>query len=138
MYNQSGLDLPFDLPTAKKIVREIESGEQVQFHHVELVYTDQNKITEINNTYLGRDYITDIISFRYDEDESDQLIEGTLYCCAPRIIEQSREFDATTDAEFQRVFIHGLLHLAGYDDQAPEDKTHMTSLEDRYLQSVSL
>jgi len=84
--------------------------------------------------------VTDIISFRLDDENddnnSDQSIEGTLYCCAPRIAEQSAEFDADTKTEFLRVIVHGLLHLTGYDDQTESDKEKMTSLENHYLQSL--
>ncbi len=63
-------------------------------------------------------------------------IEGTLYECAPRIMSQSKEFKTDNTTEFYRIFIHGLLHLAGYDDQTLEQKETMNQLEDQYLQTI--
>ena len=145
IFNPSGYPLPFNESELLACLQQIESGESVRFRNVEVVFTDEDGIVDINSEYLGRDYVTDIISFRLDDDndddnnenDSNQSIEGTLYCCAPRIAEQSSEFEADTKTEFLRVFVHGLLHLTGYDDQTESDKAKMTSLENHYLQSLT-
>ncbi|WP_340102571.1 rRNA maturation RNase YbeY [Rhodohalobacter sp. 8-1] len=136
VFNPSGHTLPFQESDLLSLLESIEKGESVQFHSIEFVFTGEAGIVDINSTYLDRSYVTDIISFRLDDDESDQAIEGTLYCCAPRIAEQSEEFDTTPEVEFLRVAIHGMLHLAGYDDQTDDDKAVMTSREDYYLQTL--
>jgi rRNA maturation RNase YbeY len=137
IFNPSGHDLPFQESSIASILKHIEEKESVQFHSVELVFTDETGIIDINSEYLNREYVTDIISFRLDDDSSNQSIEGTLYCCAPRIAEQSEEFDSTPKTEFLRIIVHGLLHLVGYNDQSDTDKEKMTSLEDHYLQILS-
>lgn len=136
IFNPSEEALPFDHHEVTAIFRAIEQNEEVAFQAVEIVFTDEDGIIEINKIYLQREYVTDIISFRYDE-QQDKQIEGTLYCCAPRIYEQSKEFDTDPGKEFLRIIIHGLLHLAGYDDQSPAQKQQMTDLEDHYLEKVS-
>lgn len=137
IYNPADYPLPFDANTATRLLEFIEAGESVAFRDVEVVFTDEDGIVDINKTYLDRDYVTDIISFRLDEGETNEAIEGTLYCCAPRISEQSEEFDTESESEFLRIITHGLLHLTGYNDGTDEEKAHMTSLEDHYLQSLS-
>ena len=138
IHNPTDYKLPFDADSATRILELIEAGESVSFREVEIVFTDEDGIVVINKRYLERDYVTDIISFRLDEDETNESIEGTLYCCAPRIAEQSSEFDTDPESEFLRIITHGLLHLAGYNDTTDDEKTQMTSLEDHYLQSLSL
>ncbi len=105
---------------------------------VEVVYVDEEGIIEINKKYLQRDYVTDIISFNYDEDEGKKNIEGTLYCCAPRIYEQSTEIGEKPETEFFRILIHGLLHLVGYDDQSDEERANMRTKENFYLRKISI
>ena len=142
IFNPTGYSLPFNESELLACLHQIESRESVRFRNVEIVFTDEDGIVDINSEYLGRDYVTDIISFRLDDEnhdngiDSNQSIEGTLYCCAPRIEEQSAEFEADTKTEFLRIIIHGLLHLTGYDDQTESDKEKMTSLENHYLQSL--
>lgn len=139
--NPSQFELPVHQESLEKLLRFIESGENVKFEFVELVYVNEDGIVEINQKYLERDYVTDIISFNYDEDESvdssNKGIEGTLYCCAPRIAEQSSELKSDPEQEFYRIFVHGLLHLAGYEDSSPEEKETMTRLENHYLELLS-
>ena len=36
------------------------------------------------------------------------------------------------------LFVHGLLHLCGWDDQTPEQRAAMAEREDRYLATVGL
>lgn len=134
IFNESSVSIPLDQASAGKIISLIEEQEEVTFDFIEVVYVDEDEIVLINMDHLDRDYVTDIISFKYDENsEGKNGIEGTLFCCAPRIAEQAEEFGETTENEFRRILIHGLLHLIGYDDQTTEDKKRMTELEDKYL-----
>ncbi len=136
--NISNIRVPIIVKDCTRLIEAIEQNEKIRFSFVELVYVDEEKIKEVNKEYLGRAYVTDIITFRYDEDTTNQDIEGTLFCCAPRISEQSREMDTPEKTEFYRIFIHGLLHLSGYDDQTEEVKDAMTARENHYLQELNL
>lgn len=135
IHNPCGFGLPLKRKTFEKILIEIEAFEDVSFRKIELVYVEEYEIVEINQTYLNQGYVTDIISFRYDESDN-QAIEGTLYCCAPRIAEQSAEYSTSLKDEFSRIFIHGLLHLIGYDHQTNDEKRNMRNLEDQYLSRI--
>lgn len=134
--NASGLNLPVDEDQLIKLMNFVEERENVIFKEIEAVYVDEAEIIEINKKYLDHDYVTDIITFRYDE-QDNRAIEGTLYCCAPRIAEQSKEFGTEVESEFLRVFIHGLIHLSGYDDKTEEEKSIMTELENYYLKQLT-
>lgn len=133
LFNPSGFSLPFAPLILSKAAKLVEKKEKVKFHTLELVFVDEHEIEQINREYLNKEYITDIISFRYD-DRNNSAIEATLYCCAPRIAEQAAEFSTELEEEFLRVYIHGLLHTAGYRDDTKEQKKTMSELEDHYLQ----
>ncbi len=135
--NTSGISVPVETEWMYKLIGLIETGENVHFQQIEVVYVDEDQITELNREYLEKDYITDIITFRYDENSGAEAIEGTLYCCAQRITEQSQEFGSGISNEFYRVFIHGLLHLTGYNDSDHSEKEAMTTREDFYLKQMN-
>ena len=137
LFNPSEFELPVQESVLQKLLQVIEQEESIRFRQVELVYVDEQGIVEINQEYLDRDYVTDIISFSYHEAQKDS-IEGTLYCCAPRIAAQSEEVESDVKEEFYRIFIHGLLHLAGYDDSTADEKEAMTKLENHYLEQLSI
>src|SRR5690625_769522 len=153
IFNMSGKPLPVDTKNFHQLMAEIEKGEGVVFDLLEVVFVSEEEIVELNKTHLNRDYVTDIISFSYSEDpgaepessegpegsdknSSFRHLEGTLYCCAPRIIEQAGELGVPVDEEFCRIVAHGMLHLAGYDDQSDDQRSKMRQMENHYLSSL--
>lgn len=135
LFNTSGLPIPVDRSLLAAATARVIEGEGISFSLLEAVFVDEDDIVEINREYLGHEEVTDIITFRYDEPPSKDGIEATLYCCAPRILEQADELKIPHKEEFLRIFIHGLLHLAGYDDGTPEQKQEIRRKEDFYLAS---
>jgi probable rRNA maturation factor len=133
LFNPSGFKLPLKKKRLQSILKLIEQNEGAKFSLIELVFVDEEEIVKHNKKYLNRDYVTDIITFRYDEESSNLSIEGTLYCCAPRIDEQAEEYNSSRKEEFYRIYIHGLLHLIGYTDQDDEQQAEMREKEDFYL-----
>lgn len=138
IFNQTSLPTPLSESQCHSILEAIGAGEGCTFIFIELVFVDEKEIIHINREHLDHHYVTDIITFGYDESESnEQQIEGTLFCCAPRIEEQARELGEPVDREFKRVFIHGLLHLVGYKDKSKAQQQEMTSKENYYLDQTN-
>lgn len=139
LFNESGLDTPLSESDFLKIANLVSKVENRYFSLLELVYVDEKTIIEVNKKYLNHDYVTDIITFPYSEagiDLISQEIEGTIYMCTQRIIEQSDELTIPAKEEFSRVYIHGLLHLCGYHDDNQSSKQEMTEKENFYLQRI--
>jgi probable rRNA maturation factor len=132
LFNTTTDELPIDQTQLQRLALIVCDLRKVAFEMVEVVYVDTTNIVEINKTYLERDYITDIITFRLDEGDN-MAIEGTIYCCAPRIKEQAAELGQDETTEFARIAAHGFLHLSGMDDQDEVSKEAMTRAEDEIL-----
>lgn len=113
-----------------RAVREVFRGEGCSAGSVDAIYCGDRMIRRINREFLEHDYATDTITFRYNE---GQEIEGEFYISLDVIGRNARRFNATFEAELLRVTIHSALHLAGYDDQSPEERAGMTAREDHYL-----
>lgn len=137
LFNQTEADLPLNKEDITSLVELVAVEESCHLSLLEVVYVDEEEIVRINREHLQRDYITDIITFRYDEDNSNKNIEGTLFCCAPRIYEQASELNEDVVQEFKRILVHGLLHLCGYDDSSPKEKKQMTDRENFYLEKLA-
>lgn len=138
IFNETGSTIPLEESSYSKIASLITDKEQCSFNFIEVVYVDENEIVRLNQEHLNRDYITDIITFRYDDGQDKNDIEGTLFCCAPRITEQAKEFGESLQREFLRIYIHGLLHLIGYEDESEQQKEEMTAKEEIYLDLADL
>ena len=98
---------------------------------ITFIFSNDDKLRELKKEYFGEDVYTDTISFNLEE-ESDP-IEGEVYISLERVSENAHTFQQDFITEYKRVIIHGCLHLLGYNDELPEDKTIMTELEETYL-----
>lgn len=76
-----------------------------------VVLTGNAEIRELNREYRGIDKPTDVLSFPMD----DPYLLGDIVISTEKAASQAEEFGVAFDEEMARLFIHGLLHLAGYD-----------------------
>ena len=98
---------------------------------ITFIFSNDEKLRKLKKEYFGEDVFTDTISFNLEE-ESDP-IEGEVYISLERVSENAHTFQQNFITEYKRVIIHSCLHLLGYNDELPEDKTKMTELEEKYL-----
>ena len=98
---------------------------------ITFIFSNDDKLQKLKKEYFGENVFTDTISFNLEE-ESDP-IEGEVYISLERVSENAHTFRQDFITEYKRVIIHGCLHLLGYNDELPEDKTKMTELEETYL-----
>src|SRR5690625_6713127 len=60
--NQTGEGIPVGDLLLKEILQHMEKRFGVRFQMIELVYVDENEIVRINREFLGKEYVTDIIT----------------------------------------------------------------------------
>ena len=99
------------------------------------IFTSDDNLLNINKLYLNHDYYTDIITF--DNTDSENHIEGDIFISIDRVRENSQKFGATFEEELARVMIHGILHLAGYNDRTKKEKEMMRKMEDQFLSGLN-
>lgn len=97
---------------------------------VNIIFCSDNYILDINQKYLQHDYFTDIITFDYCEGKT---LSGDLFISVDTVRENAIFYGTEFDDELNRVIVHGLLHLIGYDDHSEEDQKTMRSKENYYL-----
>ena len=98
---------------------------------ITIVFSNDSKLRKLKKEYFGEDIFTDTISFNLEE--KGDPIEGEVYISLDRVFDNADIFKQDYIKECKRVIIHSCLHLLGYNDELPEDKTKMTELEDTYL-----
>lgn len=98
---------------------------------INYIFCDDAYLLELNQKFLERDTLTDVIAFDYSESEGE--VSGDVFISLERTRENARKFDQSPETELFRVIVHGLLHLCGYDDNTESQKQAMTQKEDKYL-----
>ncbi|NTW53841.1 MAG: rRNA maturation RNase YbeY [Chlorobaculum sp.] len=97
---------------------------------IEAVYCGNKMIRRINRDFLGHDYVTDTITFGYNEAGE---VEGEFYISLDVIDANAKRFGVSFEDELLRVTIHSSLHLMGHDDESDELRAAMSRREDYYL-----
>ena len=98
---------------------------------INIIFCSDNYILDVNIKYLQHDYFTDIITFDYCE---GQKLSGDLFISVDSVRENARFYGTEFEDELNRVIVHGVLHLIGYDDHTEADQKTMRSKEDYYLE----
>lgn len=96
---------------ARRVVRAVLEDAGVAGIEVSLVITTDEEIRELNRRFRSRDASTDVLSFPM----GDEILLGDVVVSYDRAVEQAAEFGVATGEELARLFIHGSLHLLGFD-----------------------
>ena len=138
------------------IYEEYENFEEIYagliektFKHLKLKFdpiisvslVDNKFIHEMNRDYRGLDRPTDVISFAFLDNEDRQALYkgkepvclGDIYISVDKAKEQAEEYGHSLERELSFLFVHGLLHLLGYDHMSEEDEKVMFKLQDEIL-----
>ena len=97
---------------------------------ISIIFCSDNFILDINIKYLQHDYFTDIITFDYCEGDT---VSGDLFISVDSVRENASFYGVEFADELNRVIVHGILHLIGYDDHSEEDIREMRAKENYYL-----
>lgn len=109
---------------------------------VSVSFVDNTFIHQLNRDYRKIDRPTDVISFAFLDGESDREAQlngrgivclGDIYISIDKAKEQAEEYGHSLNRELSFLFVHGLLHLLGYDHMTPEDEKVMFALQDEIL-----
>jgi len=102
-----------------------------------LVFVGDEKMQTLNKTYRNKDGSTDVLSFPYITDYTKPIQEGSelgeIIISVTKLQEQASEFKHDNLSEAKILFIHGLLHILGYDHLTDEDRLKMNKNERKYL-----
>jgi len=82
---------------------------------IELILTTNENIQQINKDTRGIDKPTDVLSFPYMDMPNTPL--GSIVISTDFVYEKANLYHHSYDDELALLFIHGLLHLVGYDHE---------------------
>ena len=101
---------------------------------VELLIVDAQSIQELNREHRGKDTPTDVLSFPIDDFPHSPL--GSIVINHELAHEKAKELEHKIEEEIALLFIHGLLHLLGYDHEV--DSGEMRDKEEALIHQYKL
>lgn len=104
---------------------------------VNIILATDADLVDLNSRYRGLGRLTDVLAFQMGEDEHpapEEKVIGEVYISLDRAQQQAREYEVNLAEEVDRLVIHGLLHLCGYDHQDDNDARLMKAKEEGFLE----
>ena len=111
-------------------LKMVVGSEVKKMGDLSIIFCSDPYILDINLRYLQHDYFTDIITFDYCEGDT---VSGDLFISIDSVRENALFYGASFEDELDRVMVHGVLHLLGYDDHTPQEQAVMRAKENYYV-----
>lgn len=84
---------------------------------IEVVFVNDATMQSINKEFLGKDCPTDVLSFPLEDFGGESMPLGSVVINVNKALQISQHLRHTLESEIALLFIHGYLHLVGYDHE---------------------
>jgi probable rRNA maturation factor len=101
------IDFKFLEKFAKRILKLVK----LNIPELSIVIINDARMKSINKKYRNKNKTTDVLSFDY----------GEVIVCLNQAKRQAKKEKHSTEQELEMLLLHGILHLAEYDDQTQKD-----------------
>ena len=118
---------------ARRLLRRLDLGET----ELSILLVNDREMRALNRRYRGIDRPTDVLAFAQREGAGgtpDGLL-GDVVISVDTAIRQAREVGESPGREVDRLLIHGLLHLLGYDHERSAAEARRMQRRERMLSS---
>ena len=157
--NETDQELDFDYENIlEKVIRQAADQEKCPYEfEVNVTFTDNDSIREINREFRELDVPTDVLSFpmlsyekagdfSFLEEESEddfnpdtgEVMLGDIIISVDKVLEQAQSYGHSPKREFAFLIVHSMLHLFGYDHIDPKDAAIMEPKQKQILEEMHI
>lgn len=123
-------DYDFAIPNKQDLIELCLKIRTEEHEHgsVNVVFTDDSVVKDLNKRFREKDMTTDVLSFNWHDED----ILGEIYISVPQVTRQAPNFDNSYEDELKKMIVHGMLHLCDYDHINDDDYKKMSVKEKFY------
>lgn len=103
---------------------------------ISLLFTDDVTMRSYNRQYRNLDKTTDVLSFPQGFD-ADNKILGDVLISVDTALRQAKMHDISVESEIERLLVHGILHLLGYDHKKKKERKIMREQENYLIDYIN-
>lgn len=132
IFVNSPKDFILDKAIIITLISQLSKELNFKINSLEINFISKEEIHKLNKNYLSHNYSTDIITFDYSEETnnlSSKKIDGEIFISIDDAKENAKKYKISFQKEFERLIIHGILHLLSYDDINKNDRLIMKRKE---------
>ena len=120
----------FSKKSFSTVAKKVLSGENRSKETVSLAFVGKEEIRKINKKFRHKNSPTDVLSFEIKEGN----LLGELVICPAVVGENAKKYGVSEEYEMMKIFIHGVLHLCGYDhERSKQEAEAMERKQEKYL-----
>jgi len=126
-------DFSVDKKTFSTVAKKVLSGENKEREDVSVAIVGKEEIKNLNKKFRKKNKPTDVLSFLLNEKQ----YLGEIIICPEVVKENAEKYKVSVKSEMLKVFVHGILHLLGYDHEKSEvEAEEMEKKQEKYLSKV--
>ena len=129
------------LPSLKHAV--VHAGLQDEPGILQIIILDAKRMAELNERHLQHHGSTDVLTFDLrnqsplpSEESLDDCVTAEVYICPEVAVQYAHEHQLDPSRKLLLYAVHGMLHLAGYDDIDESDRANMRQAEARVMKKL--
>lgn len=125
------------IATEKKLIKSgIISKNKNYF--IEVTFVGKRAIAKLNKFYRHKACATDVVSLSYYDKNAIDPFVGEIFICVPYAREQAKKLGHSFAEELRFLFMHGLLHIFGFDHKKTAQAAEMHDLTHDILKDALL
>ena len=125
-----------------KVLKEIYEKSNLSFPNskklISLCFSGDKQIIQLNKTYRKTSSATNVLSFPSYSHSKDALFLGDIIFSIETICREAKRDNKRISNHLTHLFIHGVLHLLGYDHKTLEQAKKMENLEIQILETLQI
>ena len=131
--------LIIDLKSLLNIFKKEFKFKDISQLDLSLTLCGKRRIQSLNRVYRKKDKITDVLSFPVHDlylkkKLLGHIVLGDIFICLDVAQRQAKEFNISVREEIIHLFVHGFLHLLGYDHEiSKKEEKEMFALEEKLI-----
>jgi probable rRNA maturation factor len=125
----------------QRVARHVAAVEGFTCGRLSVAVVGRRHMASLHRRYLGIDGPTDVLTFDLGCEQRHGWLDAEIVLCADiarSAAVQRGGTSAAAWAELALYLVHGVLHLAGYDDRTARDARRMHAREDELLRQLGL
>ncbi len=115
-----------DFEFLEKFVQKVLKLVKLNIPELSVVLVCDARMKSINKKYRNKNKTTDVLSFDY----------GEVIVCLNQAKRQAKKEKHSIEDELETLLLHGILHLAGYDDQTNDGYGKMVNKQNQVLRKM--
>ena len=101
--------------------------------HINILCVNEIKSASFNISFRNKAGATNVLSFSHSHDPD---LVGDIIICSPLVISEAKAIHVEEIHHWMHLYIHGLLHLQGYDHEDDQEAIIMFNKEDEIIQEI--